>query len=354
VRRRKRGMWQRFHFRQRLNALRIAVVKLIILERIDNRPDLSNNIFLTKARVTGGFIKRAERFGDREESVEEQTLFLNVNYKQIKKSTPGYTIHKPTANKKTHIKKQALKSKVKRKTPMKPKEPIKVEAKKEELQEELREEPKFEPIIQESPISYRKTIKCSPIKDDNAIDAFFKAKSEWKKNYDAWAAEHEKDLTELSTVASTVTTRSKKRASSPKPIRTSLIKEEHNMYTQVERSQPKFTFGKSRRPLSQSVSYENFGFLYPSLTWVKTNHPGPKITKKLPLTKQLELRKKETEELELERSIRDYMKPLDPTEYLLPKKNIPIITKPLIDQENKLNEREELMLRLHKVPYSNI
>jgi len=184
------------------------------------------------------------------------------------------------------------------------------------------------------------------------IDAFFKAKSEWKKNYDAWAAEHEKDLTELSTVASTVATRSrKKRATSPKPIRSSLIKEEHNIYTQVERSQPKFAFGKSRRPLSQSVSYENFGFLYPSLSLIKTNHPGPKIAQKLPLTKQLEMRKKEIEELELERAIRDYMKPIDPTECLLPKKNIPIITKPLIDQENKLSEREELMLRLYKVSF---
>lgn len=327
---------------------------------------MSNNVALTKVRVPGGFIRKAERFSDKEAA--EQALFLNVNYDLTKKSIPGHTIHKPMVNKKAEVSKKAKPSPKKpvskaktAKSAKKAEELIKEEVQKEEeeVQEEKREDPEFSSAAAEdSPNDYsiiaRRT-KRSPLKDgEDVIDAFFKAKSEWKKNYDQWAAEHEKDLTELSTVASTVTTRShKQRASSPKPAQTHLLKEDYNMYNQVERSQLKFTFGRSQRPLSRSVSSKDFGFLYPSLALVKTNHPGPKIAQKLPLTKQLEMRQKEKVELELERAVREYMKPVDTTECLVPKKNIPIITKPLLDQENKLSAHEEQVLRLHKVLLNN-
>ena len=367
-----------------------------LIEPIDERPNLGGNLNMIKDRVKGGYIKRTDRFSENEKiDNSEQALFLNANYNVVKKSVPGFTIHKPTIDKAKKPESQK-KTKTKKKLTSKPKpkpEDLKASTIVKEMKQTISEThsilPKDEsevekPILPESKLEAIEegesgvlkletsgiTIRedPEPIKDaetkcysskktrkspDNVIDAFFEAKSTWKKNYDIWYAEHEKELTEISTMTSSTITKTKKsKSSSPKPKSKPILAEQNyndKKFLQIDRERPKYSIPKAQRFLGRSASEENFGFLYPSLNLTKHNHPGPKISEKLPLTKQLIERQKENDTRELVKAIREYAKPIDTTECLIPKKNIPIITKPLIDQDDRLTDHQQDILRLHKV-----
>ncbi len=336
-------------------------------------------IDIVTTRVPGGKLTHAPRFSAKEHSArpqksDEQVLDLNPNYGYTKKSAPGVRIRPPSTRtgKKPDQSEAEIESRIakaleeQKKSAKKKKKPISVPA------PELSKEKSPRPDIIESEVKKEETVpeqkapetpkpgeqkesaKVSPDRStcSSFMESFMKAKSTWKSRVEEWNAEHEQDLYELSTMASTVTMtpgRAKPHPSLRPRAEESTLASSGVNYRLVEPQHSGYSFGKSgcRTPTAKTLE-PDLSLLNPSFGLVLTHHPTAKfVRKENKPTKQLERVQEQQKELSRLRDMLELTKSVDTAACLRAKLNIPVLRQPLI--EDGLDKQQEAILRMHKV-----